>query len=74
MAASDESVWIDVDELYTQVINTTHHRSSRAGDPHVRLHLQITAWVWAAGMWREIHTVGVRDSLAAAHFRRSARV
>jgi exodeoxyribonuclease V alpha subunit len=41
------------------------HKSSRAGDPHVHLHLQVNARVWAAGKWRGIHTVGIRDSLGA---------
>ena len=41
------------------------HYTSRAGDPHRHLHLQINARVWAAGRWRGIHTVGVRDSLDA---------
>jgi len=37
------------------------HYTSRAGDPHRHLHLQINARVWAAGRWRGLHTVGVRD-------------
>ena len=41
------------------------HYTSRAGDPHRHLHLQINARVWAAGQWRGLHTVGVRDSLGA---------
>ena len=41
------------------------HYTSRAGDPHRHLHLQINARVWAAGRWRGLHTVGVRDSLGA---------
>src|SRR4051794_16680978 len=41
------------------------HHTSRAGDPHRHLHLQINARVFAAGRWRGLHTVGVRDSLAA---------
>jgi len=28
------------------------HYTSRAGDPHRHLHLQINARVWAAGKWR----------------------
>jgi exodeoxyribonuclease V alpha subunit len=44
---------------------TVHHHTSRAGDPHRHLHLQINARVFAAGRWRGLHTVGVRDSLAA---------
>ncbi|WP_138731546.1 MobF family relaxase [Modestobacter excelsi] len=44
---------------------TVRHCTSRAGDPHRHLHLQINARVFAAGKWRGLHTVGVRDSLAA---------
>src|SRR5947209_8238402 len=44
---------------------TVGHYTSRAGDPHRHLHLQINARVFAAGKWRGLHTVGVRDSLAA---------
>src|SRR3954462_3249955 len=44
---------------------TVAHYTSRAGDPHRHLHLQINARVFAAGKWRGLHTVGVRDSLDA---------
>src|SRR5215218_8290806 len=44
---------------------TVAHYMSRAGDPHRHLHLQINARVFAAGKWRGLHTVGVRDFLAA---------
>src|SRR4051812_18001926 len=44
---------------------TVAHYTSRAGDPHRHLHLQINARMFAAGKWRGLHTVGVRDSLAA---------
>jgi conjugative relaxase-like TrwC/TraI family protein len=44
---------------------TVRHYTSRAGDPHRHLHLQINARVFASGKWRGLHTVGVRDSLAA---------
>src|SRR5215211_1694864 len=44
---------------------TVRHYTSRAGDPHRHLHLQIGARVFAAGQWRGLHTVGVRDFLAA---------
>src|SRR3954449_9430343 len=44
---------------------TVAHYTSRAGDPHRHLHLQINARVFAAGKWRGLHTVGVRDFLAA---------
>jgi len=41
------------------------HYTSRAGDPHRHLHLQVNARVFAVGRWRGIDTVGVRDSIAA---------
>jgi exodeoxyribonuclease V alpha subunit len=44
---------------------TVRHYTSRAGDPHRHLHLQIGARVYAAGKWRGLHTVGVRESLGA---------
>jgi hypothetical protein len=44
---------------------TVRHYTSRTGDPHRQLHLQINARVFAEGQWRGIHTVGVRDSLDA---------
>src|SRR3954447_5712672 len=44
---------------------TVRHHTSRAGDPHRHLHLQINARVFAAGRWRGLHTVGVRDFLSA---------
>src|SRR5919112_1357381 len=44
---------------------TVRHYTSRAGDPHRHLHLQINARVFAARRWRGLHTVGVRDFLAS---------
>ncbi|MGH8862169.1 MAG: MobF family relaxase, partial [Jatrophihabitantaceae bacterium] len=44
---------------------TVRHHTSRAGDPHRHLHLQINARVLAKGTWRGLHTVGVRDSIDA---------
>lgn len=44
---------------------TVRHRTSRAGDPHRHLHLQVNARIFAEGQWRGLHTVGVRDSLDA---------
>jgi len=41
------------------------HYTSRAGDPHRHLHLQINARVLAEDTWRGLHTVGVRDALGA---------
>ncbi|MEO6510407.1 MAG: MobF family relaxase [Nocardioides sp.] len=55
-------VQVPVDELEAAVVA---HQTSRAGDPHRHLHLQVNARVWAAGAWRGLHTVGVRDSLNA---------
>src|SRR4051812_412698 len=46
---------------------TVRHHTSRAGDPHRHLHLQVNARVFAAGKWRGLHTVGVRDFLAAVN-------
>jgi len=44
---------------------TVRHYTSRAGDPHRHLHLQVNARVFAEGTWWGLHTVGVRDSLDA---------
>jgi exodeoxyribonuclease V alpha subunit len=44
---------------------TVRHYTSRTGDPHRHLHLQINARVFAEGRWRGLHTVGVRDFLGA---------
>jgi exodeoxyribonuclease V alpha subunit len=44
---------------------TVRHYTSRAGDPHRHLHLQVNARVYAHGQWRALHTVGFRDSLEA---------
>ena len=41
------------------------HYTSRAGDPHRHLHLQINAKVFAAGKWRALHSVGTRDYIEA---------
>src|SRR4051812_6536849 len=42
---------------------TVRHYTSRAGDPHRHLHLQINARVFAVEKWRGLHTVGARDFL-----------
>jgi conjugative relaxase-like TrwC/TraI family protein len=55
-------VQLSVEQIEAAVVR---HYTSRAGDPHRHLHLQINARVWAAGGWRGLHTVGVRDSLGA---------
>ena len=44
---------------------TVRHYTSRAGDPHRHLHLQVNARVFAEQRWRGLHTVGVRDSIEA---------
>jgi hypothetical protein len=44
---------------------TVRHYTSRAGDPHRHLHLQIGARVFATEQWRGLHTVGMRDFFAA---------
>ncbi len=41
------------------------HDTSRAGDPHRHLHVQINARVFARGAWRGLHSVGVVDSIEA---------
>ncbi|MFT4263399.1 MAG: MobF family relaxase [Nocardioides sp.] len=58
----DRQVQLPVEEIEAAVVR---HFTSRAGDPHRHLHLQINARVFAAGAWRGLHTVGVRDSLEA---------
>ena len=55
-------VQVAVESVEAAVIR---HYTSRAGDPHRHLHLQINARVWAAGAWRGIHSVGIRDSIEA---------
>lgn len=44
---------------------SVRHYTSRAGDPHRHLHVQINARVQAAGRWRGIDSVAVRDSIGA---------
>jgi hypothetical protein len=46
---------------------TVRHYTSRAGDPHRHLHLQVNARVFAAGKWRGLDTVAFRDSIAAVN-------
>ncbi len=55
-------VQVPVERIEAAVIR---HYTSRAGDPHRHLHLQINARVWATGAWRGIHSVGIRDSVEA---------
>ena len=55
-------VQVPVERIEAAVIR---HYTSRAGDPHRHLHLQVNARVWAAGAWRGLHSVGIRDSIEA---------
>ncbi|MCW2814617.1 MAG: ATP-dependent exoDNAse, partial [Nocardioides sp.] len=55
-------VQVPVDELEAAVVR---HYTSRAGDPHRHLHLQVNARVRAGGQWRGLHSVGVVDSIEA---------
>ncbi|WP_235547692.1 MULTISPECIES: MobF family relaxase [unclassified Nocardioides] len=55
-------VQVPVERIEAAVIP---HYTSRAGDPHRHLHLQVNARVWAAGGWRGLHSVGIRDSIEA---------
>ncbi len=55
-------VQVPVEQIEAAVIR---HYTSRAGDPHRHLHLQVNARVWAAGAWRGLHSVGVRDMIEA---------
>ena len=58
----DGQVQVPVERIEAAVIR---HHTSRAGDPHRHLHLQVNARVFAEGKWRGLHTVGVRDMVAA---------
>jgi exodeoxyribonuclease V alpha subunit len=55
-------VQVPVEKIEAAVVR---HYSSRAGDPHRHLHLQVNARVFAAGAWRGLHSVGVVDSIEA---------
>ncbi len=55
-------VQVPVERIEAAVIR---HYTSRAGDPHRHLHLQVNARVFAFGAWRGIHSVGIRDSIEA---------
>jgi exodeoxyribonuclease V alpha subunit len=55
-------VQVPVEQLEAAVVR---HYTSRAGDPHRHLHLQVNARVFAAGAWRGLHSVGVVDSIEA---------
>src|SRR4029079_789526 len=53
---------VPLDEIEAVIVR---HYTSRAGNPHRHLHLQINARVRVGERWRGLHTVGVRDSLGA---------
>lgn len=55
-------VQVPVEQIEAAVIR---HYTSRAGDPHRHLHLQINARVFANGAWRGLHSVGVREMIEA---------
>ncbi|GAA4090615.1 MobF family relaxase [Nocardioides kongjuensis] len=55
-------VQVPVERIEAAVIR---HYTSRAGEPHRHLHLQVNARVCAAGVWRGLHSVGVRDMIEA---------
>jgi exodeoxyribonuclease V alpha subunit len=58
----DRQVQVPVERIEAALIR---HYTSRAGDPHRHLHLQINARVYASGAWRGLHSVGIRDSIEA---------
>ncbi|MPV89085.1 AAA family ATPase, partial [Georgenia ruanii] len=47
---------VPVERLQTVAIS---HRTSRAGDPHQHIHLQIGTRVWARGAWRGLDTAAL---------------
>lgn len=55
-------VQVPVEKIEAAVVR---HYTSRAGDPHRHLHVQVNARVHAAGAWRGLHSVGVVDSIEA---------
>ena len=55
-------VQVPVERIEAAVVR---HYTSRAGDPHRHLHLQVNARVYAQGRWRGLHSVGVVDSIEA---------
>jgi exodeoxyribonuclease V alpha subunit len=57
-----DQVQVPVEKLEAAVVR---HYTSRAGDPHRHLHLQVNARVFAQGGWRGLHSVGVVDSIEA---------
>ncbi|WP_448070454.1 MobF family relaxase [Georgenia yuyongxinii] len=47
---------VRVEALQTVAVS---HRTSRAGDPHRHVHLQVGTRVWAAGKWRALDTAAL---------------
>ena len=47
---------VPVERLHSVALT---HRTSRAGDPHRHIHLQIGTRVWAAGAWRALDTAAL---------------
>ena len=47
---------VPVERLHSVAVT---HRTSRAGDPHRHIHLQIGTRVWAAGAWRALDTAAL---------------
>lgn len=43
---------------HMQVVGITHH-TSRAGDPHRHIHMQVGTRVWAAAAWRALDTAAM---------------
>ncbi|MGK4216794.1 MobF family relaxase [Microbacterium sp. GXS0129] len=43
---------------HMHVVGITHH-TSRAGDPHRHIHMQVGTRVWAAGAWRALDTAAM---------------
>ncbi|RHW24041.1 AAA family ATPase [Nocardioides immobilis] len=60
----DLQVQVPVERIEAAVIR---HHTSRTSDPHRHLHLQVNARVFAEGKWRGLHTVGMRDMVAAVN-------
>jgi hypothetical protein len=57
-------VAVPVEQVEAAVVR---HYTSRAGDPHRHLHVQVNARVFAAGTWRGLDTVAFRDAIGAVN-------
>ncbi len=62
VGARGRQVQVPVEMVEAAVVR---HYTSRAGDPHRHLHVQINARVFARGAWRGLHSVGIVDSIEA---------